>query len=132
MKTLLKGGLLVALAALAVLFFVLDPNKNIIFPRCPFYSLTGFYCPGCGSQRAIHSLLHLNLAGVVQSNLLFIPAVLTIGYHFLHKILNRKLGWNLPNIFYLKNTPWVILAIILLFWVLRNISEFPFSELAPG
>lgn len=120
------------LTALAVLFFVLDPNKSILFPRCIFYSVSGYYCPGCGSQRAIHSLLHMNIAGVVQNNVLFLPAVLTIIYHYIHPSLNKKLNWRLPNIFYMKNTPWVIFGIVLLFWMLRNLPFHPFSILAPN
>ncbi len=132
MKKIIYGGLLIALAALAVLFYVLDPAEHVFFPRCIFHSLSGWYCPGCGSQRAIHSLLHLNITGVVQNNILFLPAVLVIFYHYTHSILNKKFNWRLPNILYLKNTPWVIFGIILLFWVLRNLTVYPFSVLAPG
>ena len=132
MKKAIYGGLLIALAALAVLFFELDPAKHILFPRCIFYSFSGWYCPGCGSQRAIHSLLHLNITGVIHNNFLFLPAVLAIAYHFLHPFLNRWFGWKLPNIFYMKNTPLVIFGIILLFWLLRNLPFYPFSVLAPG
>jgi hypothetical protein len=132
MKKFFFGGLLIALAGLAVLFFVLDPAEHILFPRCVFYSLSGWYCPGCGSQRAIHSLLHLKMAGVVQNNFLFLPAVLAIAFHFVHPLFNRWFGWKLPNVFYMKNTPWVIFGIILLFWLLRNLPFYPFSVLAPG
>ena len=132
MKKIYKAGLLIGLLLIAVLFFFLDPNEQIIFPRCIFNSLSGYYCPGCGSQRAIHNLLHLNIAGVVQNNVLFLPAVLAIFYHYLHPFLNRKYNWRLPNIFYLKNTPWVFLGIVLLFWVLRNLPFYPFLVLAPG
>jgi hypothetical protein len=132
MKKIYYAGLLIGLVLAAILFFFLDPNKHVIFPRCVFHSLTGYYCPGCGSQRAIHSLLHLNLSGVVQNNVLFLPAVFAIVYHYIHPFLNKKLNWRLPNILYQKNTPWVIFGIILLFWVLRNLSVYPFSVLAPA
>lgn len=132
MKKILNTGLLIGFTALAVLFFLLDPAKHEIFPRCIFNSLTGYYCPGCGSQRAIHSLLHLDFAGVVSYNFLFIPALLLIFYHYLHPVFNRLFGWKLPNVFYFRNTPLVILGVILLFWILRNIPYYPFSVLAPG
>jgi len=132
MKKYSKAGLLIALLLLAVLFFILNPDDQPVFPRCIFYSLSGYYCPGCGSQRAIHHLLHLNIAGVVQNNILFLPAVLAIAYHFVHHLLNRWFNWKLPNIFYMKNTPGIILSIILLYWVLRNLPVYPFSVLAPG
>jgi len=131
MKKIFRAGLLVVIIALAVLFFLLDPSKNQLFPRCIFHSLTGYYCPGCGSQRAIHNLLHLDIAGVVGNNFLFLPAVLAIIYHYIHPFLNKKFNWRLPNFFYMKNTPWVIFGIILLFWLLRNLQLFPFSVLAP-
>ena len=132
MKKIYTAGLLIGMLLIAVLFFILDPNEQVIFPRCIFYSFSGYYCPGCGSQRAIHNLLHLNFSGVVQNNILFLPAVLAIIYHYLYSILNRLFNWRLPNIFYMKNTPWIIFGIILLFWLLRNLPFYPFSVLTPG
>ncbi|MCG6188970.1 DUF2752 domain-containing protein [Maribellus maritimus] len=132
MRIFLRTGLLILFIGLAVLFFVLDPTENALFPRCVFHSLTGYYCPGCGSQRAIHSMLHLDFAGVVRNNVLFLPAVLLVVYHYSHPILNKSLNWKLPNILYLKQTPWIILIVIVLFWVLRNIPYIPFSALVPN
>ncbi len=131
MKRIINWGLLIVIAGVAILFFILDPSKNAIFPRCMFNSITGYYCPGCGSQRAVHSLLHLDIAGVVHYNFLFLPALLLIIYHYLHPFLNRIFKWKLPNIFYFKNTPWIILGVVFIFWILRNIPVFPFSALAP-
>lgn len=48
--------------ALGVVYFFFDPAGSRLFPRCPFLSLTGLRCPGCGSQRALHSLLHGEIA----------------------------------------------------------------------
>lgn len=131
-KKILNIGLLTGVTVLAVLFFVLDPAKHSLFPRCIFNSITGYYCPGCGSQRAIHSLLHLRLMDVVSYNFLFLPAALLILYHYLHPLLNRFFGLKLPNILYHKLTPWIIFMVIILFWIFRNIPVFPFSVLAPG
>lgn len=39
-------------------YFYWSPEENIFFPRCPFKWITGWDCPGCGSQRAFHALLH--------------------------------------------------------------------------
>jgi hypothetical protein len=132
MKRILNIGLLILISGLAVLFFVLNPDQHRIFPRCIFNSVTGYYCPGCGSQRAIHDLLHLNFYGVVNHNFLFIPAFLLILYHYIAPVFNRFFGWKLPNIFYYRNTPWIIFGVVLLFWILRNIPVYPFSVLAPN
>ncbi|MDE6333631.1 MAG: DUF2752 domain-containing protein [Muribaculaceae bacterium] len=50
------------LAAICGLAFVIylalyDPTVAPA-PRCWFNALTGLQCPGCGSQRAMHALLH--------------------------------------------------------------------------
>ena len=132
MKIVFKAGLLIGISALAILFYTLNPSEHQLFPKCIFYSLTGYYCPGCGSQRAIHGLLHLNFASVVSNNILFLPALAAILYHYLQQLLNWKLNWKLPNIFYHKVTPWVILGIVILFWILRNVPITPFSFLAPN
>ena len=52
-----------AIALAGAAYFALDPATNAIFPRCPFLTLTGLKCPGCGSQRAIHCLLHADIRG---------------------------------------------------------------------
>lgn len=131
MTKVVRFGIFLAVIAVAILFFVLDPNKQEIFPRCLFHSLTGGYCPGCGSQRALHCLLHFDIAGVVSYNFLFLPAGMLIFYHYVHPLLNSAFGWKLPNLLYLKNTPWVILGIVIAFWIARNLPWYPFSVLAP-
>lgn len=49
---LLAGGITVGL----LLYRVLDPTFAPIY-RCPLHWLTGWNCPGCGGQRALHALL---------------------------------------------------------------------------
>jgi hypothetical protein len=40
-----------------VVLFTFDPATTWWFPSCPFYMMTGFKCPLCGSLRALHALL---------------------------------------------------------------------------
>lgn len=132
MKKFINIGLLISLSGLAILFFVLNPVEHQLFPRCVFNALTGYYCPGCGSQRAIHSLLHLDFAGVVSYNILFIPAFVLIFYHYSFRIFNKIFNTKLPNIFYYRSTPWIIFGVVMVFFILRNLPFYPFSVLAPG
>lgn len=55
------------LAGLAVLF-LFDPATHGFYPPCLFKSVFGAPCPGCGSLRAVHQLLHGNLAGAWALN----------------------------------------------------------------
>src|SRR5580693_9291812 len=57
-------AMLAAVAVGAVLLELFDPATSGIFPPCPFRYLTGWYCPGCGSLRAIHQLLHGTAGGM--------------------------------------------------------------------
>ena len=37
--------------------YLLGMEMTGLMPRCLFRDLTGWSCPGCGSQRALHALL---------------------------------------------------------------------------
>ncbi len=66
--TLAAGALLLAAA---VVYMVFDPSVHA-YPRCMFLTLTGWECPGCGSQRAIHALLHGRVAEAWAYNALLL------------------------------------------------------------
>ena len=57
-----------------------DTTSGVPFPKCLFFSLTGLQCPGCGSQRALHSLLHLDLVAALRYN-----AYMVFLYHLFRK-----------------------------------------------
>ena len=45
-----------------------DPAVTAWFPSCPFYALTGWLCPFCGSLRAGHALLHGHVEVALKLN----------------------------------------------------------------
>lgn len=56
MKDFRKTILVVLGVALGLLLIgLLNPTELSWFPRCPFRTLTGWNCPGCGTARALHS-----------------------------------------------------------------------------
>jgi hypothetical protein len=125
-------GLFIAVVALAMLYFFVNPSELNILPKCPLYITTGIYCPGCGSQRATHHLLHFNFEGVLQQNVLYFIGLLFIGYHLTITSLNLFLKKKIYNYVYHPKTPLIILIIILLFWAARNLPFYPFNYLAPN
>ena len=44
-----------------VLLYFFPPSEYNFYPRCPFYLLTGWKCPGCGTLRALSAVLHGDL-----------------------------------------------------------------------
>lgn len=119
------------LSTLSYLYFKYDPINNLLFPKCPLLYTTGIYCPGCGSQRATHALLHFDIINVFKINLLFLPAILLIMYHIGIHIVNKVLGTKYSSLLDHTKAPIIVLVIVVLFWILRNLPYFPFTLLAP-
>lgn len=61
---------LAGLAGLAVVYHF-PPSQYSFYPQCPFYSATHWLCPGCGSTRALYSLLHMDFQSALHDNALF-------------------------------------------------------------
>ena len=97
---------------------------------CPFYELTGLYCPGCGSGRAALALLHGRVGAAFGHNALFtllaIPCACILGREYLRFVFP---GLGLAPTRLPDRTGPACLALILAFWLLRNLPAFAF--LAP-
>lgn len=115
--------IVILFAGIAVTYKYLDPSVVPIFPRCPFRLLTGYLCPGCGSQRAIHHLLNLDIAGAWSMNPLLVIALpyLLLGL-ILQPLSHRSArGARLLDQLYGYQASIVVLVVIVLFWIGRNI-----------
>ena len=115
-------------AGMLLLYFFFDA-RQYPFPRCPFYVVTNFYCPGCGSQRALSSLLHGEIAQALHNNCLlvfFIPFLLYSAF------VQLRSGGNKPVLlFYNPLFVRIVLIFVISFWMLRNLPFYPFSILVP-
>jgi hypothetical protein len=125
--------LLLALAALPCLayMFARDPAEPGVFPPCPWLTLTGYHCPGCGTLRAMHQLLNGNVLMAFGLNLLTLLSLPFIGYALLSTLALAVSGRRLPSFLLPASWIWGLLAAVLLFWVLRNVPMYPFTWLAP-
>ena len=101
--------------------FLFDPMTSSIYPRCMFHSLTGLDCPFCGSTRALHQLLHGNLAAAFRFNPLAISLLPLVGYLAARReLVAMRPVWM-----------WTLLGMVVVFGVVRNIPAWPFTVLAP-
>jgi hypothetical protein len=66
---LVTGGLV---TGLTIALHFRDPHGSGSWGYCPFYALTGLYCPGCGGLRAVNDLTNGDLVGAASSNLVFV------------------------------------------------------------
>ena len=68
--------LAVLTVVITAFYFFWNPSEITFLPICPFKQMTGYYCPGCGGQRAFHQILHGNLIQAFHDNFLifiFLP-----------------------------------------------------------
>lgn len=126
---LYETGIGTAAVAILLLYYFLDA-RTVPFPRCPFYLLTHIYCPGCGSQRALSALLHGQVAQALHYNLLLVAAFPLLLYAAWLRLTPS--GLHAGTVFYKPAFAWAVLTVVVLFGVLRNISVYPFTLLAPA
>lgn len=129
--TFKRIGLFILAISLIIIYVSINPSEVDFLPKCPFYFTTGFYCPGCGSQRATHQLLNFNILGVLRQNILYLICLFIIAYHLVVVGLNTYFKKNIYNYMNHPKTGWFLLVFIVSFWILRNIPSFPFNLLAP-
>lgn len=117
----LTAAALAVAAGLAAIYYCLDPSSGL-FPQCLFRRLTGLECPGCGSQRALHALLHGRVADAAAFNPLLIaelPLILLLGAA---PLLSPRLP-RLYSVLASRTFILSLLAVILLWTVVRNIHS---------
>lgn len=122
---------MLALLGMLALYVFWNPSKTNLFPSCPFYSVTNIYCPGCGSQRATHQILNGNIIEGIRHNYMIGLLAIVLLYQAFIFITNKILNKNTANLLHKSKVTMSILIIVILFWILRNIPMFPFTELAP-
>jgi len=127
----LAAGASAVVVAVAVFLFFFDPQQTLSFAPCPFHLLTGFYCPGCGSLRALHALLHGHVLVALDFNPLMVLALPFLAYPFVSLNLRALRGRGLPHVFWPPWTIKLLFVLIVLFWIARNVPVYPLTVLAP-
>ena len=96
-------------------------------PPCLILHFTGLYCPGCGGQRMVFSLLQGDFLTAFQKNpflLCFLPILL------LYSIIEAVRYVRGKSPLYKRKAVWlagiVIAVISLVFMLLRNLPAFAF------
>ena len=107
------------LAMLAFSYLVLAAAGFRI--ACPIHALTGLYCPGCGSTRAVKAVLNGDLPLAFHDNalLMVLPVVIASGL-LIEKYLQKRIWLYV----FLS----ILLVAVVIFTVIRN---QPGSQFAP-
>lgn len=114
-------AVLAAVAGAVGYLAVVDPNQPGHYPTCPFYAITGYYCPGCGSLRMIHALTHGHVAEAFGRNALAFVTLPLLAYLWVRWAVALRRGRPMRAG---ALRPWLIIIfslVAIVFWVARNL-----------
>lgn len=123
---------ILSMALVGSCFLYYHSPEEKLWLICPFYRLSGYYCPGCGSGRACYSILHGRIYQAFRYN----PLLCVLLPWFALYIAVCAAQW----VMYGRETvsrripvwlTYVLLAAVILYGVFRNIRMAPFVLLAP-
>ena len=108
------------MTVVGVILFRFNPSAHSFYPRCVLKMTTGLECPGCGGLRAMHQLLHGQVAAAFQLNPLLFLMLPLAAFYGLRQLIYFATGHLLAQPF--KNPRWlgVFALIVVAFGVLRN------------
>jgi hypothetical protein len=119
-------GIWLLLIAGAIYLFVFEPGRTGFFPVCLFRLVTGLTCPGCGTTRALHEIMHGHFLEAFMLNPLLLLALPLLLFAFVRYSLMVLRG-RIPR----KNAlpaPYIyaLFFIVVGFWIFRNTPFYPF------
>ncbi|HEV2692107.1 MAG TPA: DUF2752 domain-containing protein [Verrucomicrobiae bacterium] len=117
--------LAVIAAVIGTFVFFFNPTTHNFYPVCQFHRLTGLNCPGCGMTRALYALLHGDFSTALRDNALLVLAIPALIARAFWLALRKSQG-HAATKFFPEHSLWVLLAIALIFGVLRNLPAFAF------
>jgi hypothetical protein len=124
-----------ACAGATAFLYLVDPHRHAVYPQCLLYNTTGFYCAGCGATRALYALLHGRVIEALHDNLLFIGALPLIafvtGSYFLAAWRRNAWPETVIDSRQLTRRAVGLVALLLVFSILRNLPGWPFEWLKP-
>lgn len=116
------------LGAMAAVLFFFDPNTWAFYPTCLFHRATGLLCPGCGSLRALHQLLHGHIAAAFRFNELLVLSLPLCawfgGAQALRIWRGQPVGPALSTCWL-----WLFAVVVLVFAIGRNVPGSPLAML---
>lgn len=124
--------IIAAAAGLVLYLFTYHSHTHAInTPPCMFRTLTGLYCPGCGTRSALIQLAAGNLYAAFRLNPLTVLALPTVFLFTISQALTAFTGRSLVRLRIHPVLIWGLFVLIVAYWIMRNIPAYPFTLLQP-
>ena len=105
----------------AWVLYTFPPTAYAFYPQCPFRMMTGLECPGCGTTRALHHLLHGRVEEAFHLNpMLFL--LLAVALCALPSVLRGRSPAFLMKPWF----AWTAFVVVTSYWIVRNTPLYPF------
>ena len=102
------------------------------FPKCMVHELAGVHCPGCGGTRAFQALAQGDVLTALRMNPFGVGVIAFLA------LLAMRTSWEaaFPHRPWRRfpfgdRATWGVVALLVVFTVLRNLPWWPFTWLAP-
>lgn len=109
----------------------LDPaTRSALSPGCPWRTLTGLDCPGCGGTRALYALTRGDVALAVDHNVLVVallPVLVAVWMLWFARRIGQGRDARAPLPPAVASMGFAITVTV--FWVVRNLPWAPFTWL---
>lgn len=112
-------GVVISLAT--ILYFFVNPEVSVFMPKCPVKMLTGYDCPSCGAQRAVHAVLHGNFATAISYNPFFVISVPYFILVLYSTVFKSSFALKVRAIVCHRYALYGYIVLFFLWWILRNI-----------
>lgn len=106
----------IVLVAGAWLLYTFPPATTALYPQCVFRSLTGLDCPGCGTTRALHHLLHGRIGEAFRLNPMLFAIMITAACAVPSLARGER-----PQFLARPWFGWGSVAVVMGWWVVRNL-----------
>ena len=111
----------VVAAAGAWVLYNFAPTAYGFYPPCMFRKMTGLECPGCGTTRALHHLLHGRVDEAFRLNpMLFV--LIAVALFALPSLLRGRQPAFLMKPWF----AWSAFVVLMSYWIVRNTPIYPF------
>ena len=114
--------LIIVVAGVLGLYALFDPATSIMAPKCLMKMLTGYDCPSCGGQRALHALLNGEISKAFWLNpFLFVgvPYLFAVAYSAFSK---SAIAQRIAPIVRHPRSVGSYLILYFAWWIIRNTS----------
>lgn len=110
----------ILVAVIVYMYYQYDPSYSSLAPKCIVRQLTGYDCPSCGVQRAIHSLLHLDVERAFWLNPFIFVVAPYIVLLILTTLCKGEVFCRMRQYVQRRVVVYSYIALYFIWWVVRN------------